>query len=752
MASKRLDEIYLLGKPSPTITGNKLPSKRQVLQVFFHLHNEEKKTIREAASGAISEALPFWEKARIPVRLKKHLIKKLEVLFNLWKGLRKSNKKKSAVQSQKEKDFKDDLDNLFDMAHQDALDMITIVEDKEFLIAQREKGRRGSMAGVDLVLTEKEVRAQKRKVAEEKRKLRSKEKEEEPKTAILESSSTDNTSSAESSELELSEAENVQQAIETPGPSQCIPPRKRARKDIVSPGLASALDRTKVSDRKAAFVISEAVKSVGLDTTEYNINRSSISRGRQKNRRQFAEVIKRDFHVDTPLVVHWDGKLMEQLTKKQHVERLPILVSGEGLEKLLGVPKLSGGTGENQATAVIEALEEWGITDKVIGMCFDTTASNTGIKSGACLRIEQKLGRDLFYFACRHHILELILSAAFTSEMGSTTSGPDVLLFKQFKARWETIDKTAYQVAPDDEHLRQHLPKDLIQQVTSFATSQLTNHQPRDDYKEFLELALLFLGAVPPRGVRFLAPGAYHHACWMSKALYTIKIWLFRAQIKLTAQEERGMREISLFVVTVYLEAWFSSSIATEAPRRDLNLMKRLIQYGEINSKISKATSNKFRNHLWYLSEDLVALAFFDPKVLPSEKKKMVLALGEEGHEEPVKRPHPTLDEFQTRTLSSFVSMRTKESLIKFGLDVDVLDNDPSTWPNIGSFQEVVNKVSALSVTNDTAERGVALIQDYNKLLTKQEDQLQFLLQIVAAHRTAFPDSLKSTLTQNRLQ
>ena len=60
------------------------------------------------------------------------------------------------MQCQKEKDFKDDLDNLFDMAHQDALDMITIEEDKEFLIARRKKGRR--------VLTEKEVRAQKRKL------------------------------------------------------------------------------------------------------------------------------------------------------------------------------------------------------------------------------------------------------------------------------------------------------------------------------------------------------------------------------------------------------------------------------------------------------------------------------------------------------------------------------------------------------------------------------------------------------------
>ena len=79
-------------------------------------------------------------------------------------------------------------------------------------------------------------------------------------------------------------------------------------------------------------------------------------------------------------------------------------------------------------------------------------------------------------------------------------------------------------------------------------------------------------------------------------------------------------------------------------------------------------------------------LSFFDPKVFPLEKKKMVIALEEGGHEEPVKRQHPSLDELKTRTLSSFVSIKTKESLIKFGLDVDILDNDPSTWPNIGSL------------------------------------------------------------------
>jgi len=36
--------------------------------------------------------------------------------------------------------------------------------------------------------------------------------------------------------------------------------------------------------------------------------------------------------------------------------------------------------------------------------------------------------------------------------------------------------------------------------------------------------------------------------------------------------------------------------------------------------------------------------------------------------------------------------------------------------------------VQAIQATNDTAERGMALIQEYNRLLTHDEDQLQFLM------------------------
>ena len=54
--------------------------------------------------------------------------------------------------------------------------------------------------------------------------------------------------------------------------------------------------------------------------------------------------------------------------------------------------------------------------------------------------------------------------------------------------------------------------------------------------------------------------------------------------------------------------------------------------------------------------------------------------------------------------------------------------------------------LSKLKVVNDLSESGVALIEGYNSILTKDDEQKQFLLQVVEDHRERFPDPVKSTL------
>ena len=61
--------------------------------------------------------------------------------------------------------------------------------------------------------------------------------------------------------------------------------------------------------------------------------------------------------------------------------------------------------------------------------------------------------------------------------------------------------------------------------------------QPRNDNEEFLELVIIFLGSVPERGIQFMAPGATHHARWVAKVIYSLKICMFREQFRLRKKE-----------------------------------------------------------------------------------------------------------------------------------------------------------------------------------------------------------------------
>ncbi|KAK2705869.1 hypothetical protein QYM36_016024 [Artemia franciscana] len=380
-------------------------------------------------------------------------------------------------------------------------------------------------------------------------------------------------------------------------------------------------------------------------------------------------------------------------------------------------------------------------------MCFDTTSSNTGRISGACVLLEQKLGMELLSLACRHHIMELVIGAAFRVCMGSTSS-PEVPLFKRFQDYWRFIDTDKYEtrIAADD---LARLVDDIKQSTIDFANKHLEQSQPRDDYKEFLELVLIFLGATPAKGVRFMSPGAMHHARWMSKVIYSLKIWMFKAQFRLTLTEERGLHDVCVFAVRVHLKAWISAPLASGAPYSDLLLLKSLLEYSSIHLAISKATSNKFSGHLWYLSPELVGLAFFDSRVSSSTKRLMVSAMQSEDDQEQehTKRITIDLDSAKNKNLEHFVTAKSAKLFRMMDLPDGFLTVDPDLWEDRHDYKLASETVRSLKVVNDHAERGVALIQEYSGFITQDESQLQFLLQVVNEHRRVYPDSRKQTLS-----
>ena len=150
---------------------------------------------------------------------------------------------------------------------------------------------------------------------------------------------------------------------------------------------------------------------------------------------------------------------------------------------------------------------------------------------------------------------ELIIGAAFATLFGDTKS-PEVTLFKVLKDSWDTLDLA-------DLHLPSipAIYKTEIEELLLFIGSRLQDpdNLPRCDYKEYLELASLILGESITRKKGFTfqlsRPGADHHARWMSKAIYVLKMVLLQHQLpNLHWQTKKKIEKMSLFVVFVYLK------------------------------------------------------------------------------------------------------------------------------------------------------------------------------------------------------
>lgn len=54
----------------------------------------------------------------------------------------------------------------------------------------------------------------------------------------------------------------------------------------------------------------------------------------------------------------------------------------------------------------------------------------------------------------------------------------------------------------------------------------------------------------------------------------------------------------------------------------------------------------------------------------------------------------------------------------------------PSEWLNSSAYQKGKTIIEQLRIVNDSAERGVKLVEDYNNSITRDETQKQSLLQV----------------------
>lgn len=314
--------IHLVGRTTHQITGAKLPSNRQVLQVFFHNLRFVKLDKYKSADLTIDSVLIFWKQAHIPTRGHNKCAEKLVALyqklrnFGRTKPSRRSDGKVDEVQ-----EFVDKLDDLFDIASANALEQMKIEEDKQFLEMQRLKGRPKSMIGVDMALYEREKRSQIRK---EKQFERQKKHEEEMtrkagnKIEVLlivlvfmacsfqyYAASTEYVGeSDDESNLEMPSLDSIDDDDDfIDYTAKSTSPAKRGRVNFITDRLLAALDMAKVSSRMAMHILVATAEALGHRVEQFALNHRTIHNMRHEYRFKQFDEIATDFNDNVILKI-----------------------------------------------------------------------------------------------------------------------------------------------------------------------------------------------------------------------------------------------------------------------------------------------------------------------------------------------------------------------------------------------------------------------------------------------------------------
>ncbi|XP_057328584.1 uncharacterized protein LOC130669614 [Microplitis mediator] len=730
---------YLIGVPISELRDNKLPTYRDVINLFIYKHTILNLTIRQSSTNTICELNNVWYKFSIPTSRCQYNIKKLESFYQLYQNLKKNSRgKKTPIHIEKIKGFKTKLDKLFDISQSSEVENLPS-DIKSFLLKSRERGgyRCSTLVTNEISNVNQEPPEQHEENTEDDNENDCNTKNLSRKLSQFSLSSQSKQSS------DISDNKRVHSDFEDE-----LPKAKIRKISFITPELVAALDRTQITDRQAMFIICATLDSLGLDVDDYCVSHSTIHNHRKKFRNIIAESIKEKSNFPKCLTLHWDGKLLSTNSSTSKVEKLPILVTGINTEMLLDAPILYESTGVEHAEMIHEVLLQWNVQDKIKALCSDTPSVNTGCMNGTCTLLTEKLGREVLYFACRHHTHEIMLRKVVETAWPATNS-PNVPIFKRFQTAWEQIDKSKFKIGVEDENIKITL-LEIKDEKVIFLDDQLKLNHSRDDYKELLMLCKIFLGAVPRSEVKFRAPGAMHHARWLSKALYSFKMYMFRSEFQMRPSEISSLREICCFLTFFYIEAWFEAPCAIKASNNDLELFKSLLKYQKVQPKIAAAALEKLSLHLWYLHEELVCLALFDSNVTREQKLKIVNSTkANKSFNIKGKRPQITqklFDTLETKEICDFASKKSIFLFEAFELPYEFIYNDPDSWESDEDYNECLKTFSSLKVVNDVAERGVALAEKYNDCLTRDEEERKNILQVVYNHRKNYPNCSKSEL------
>ncbi|XP_054746569.1 uncharacterized protein LOC129251241 [Anastrepha obliqua] len=160
-------------------------------------------------------------------------------------------------------------------------------------------------------------------------------------------------------------AKDMNEGEDTDGGNINLLPKKanRGKINFIDDRMLACMDKWNLSTRDAMHLVSATVAAFintmqsvngtpSIKMEDLILNRTTLHSMRRDFRRRQAQEIINGFNIPDVFVLHWDGKLLAEIRGTEKKDRLSLVVTGENMGKLLGIPKIESSTGDAIAAEI----------------------------------------------------------------------------------------------------------------------------------------------------------------------------------------------------------------------------------------------------------------------------------------------------------------------------------------------------------------------------------------------------------------
>ena len=83
---------------------------------------------------------------------------------------------------------------------------------------------------------------------------------------------------------------------------------------------------------------------------------------------------------------------------------------------------------------------------------------------------------------------------------------------------------------------------------------------------------------------------------------------------------------MATFNTLLYNPYFLSATVGADAPFNDLQFIKSLLGYKEVDKEVAEVALEKMKNHGWYLTQELIPFSFFSLEVSSTKRPIWLLA------------------------------------------------------------------------------------------------------------------------------